>query len=50
MYNYNYVLPYTNHSNLEPVIISSAKDFHLITKSGKKILDAQSGNINCNLG
>lgn len=50
MYNHNYILPYTNHSNLEPLVISSAKDFHLITKSGEKILDAQCGNINCNLG
>jgi adenosylmethionine-8-amino-7-oxononanoate aminotransferase len=50
MYNHNYVLPYTNHSNLEPLVISSAQDFHLITKSGERILDAQCGNINCNLG
>ena len=50
MFNYNYVLPYTNHSDLEPLIISSAEDFHLITKSGQRILDAQCGNINCNLG
>lgn len=50
MYTHNYVLPYTNHSNLEPLVITSAKDFHLMTKSGQKILDAQCGNINCNLG
>lgn len=50
MFNYNYVLPYTNHADLEPLIISSAEDFHLITKSGQRILDAQCGNINCNLG
>jgi adenosylmethionine-8-amino-7-oxononanoate aminotransferase len=50
MYNHNYVLPYTNHSNLEPLVITSAQDFHLITKSGERILDAQCGNINCNLG
>lgn len=50
MFNYNYVLPYTNHADLEPLIISSAEDFHLITKSGQRILDAQCGNINCSLG
>ena len=50
MFNYNYVLPYTNHSDLEPLIISSAEDFHLYTDTGKKILDAQCGNINCVLG
>lgn len=50
MFKFNYVLPYTNHSNLEPLIISSAQDFHLFTNTGQKILDAQCGNINCNLG
>lgn len=50
MYNLNYVLPFSNHSNLNPVVISGAENFHLITNDKRRILDAQCGNICCNLG
>ena len=50
LYKYNYVLPYTKHDGLEPLIISHANNFHLVTSDGRPILDAQCGNICCNLG